>query len=200
MIRSALLLLALAVPVSAASGIRLAGGAKSENALRRFIQRDPKLKLRFEEAARREEAFLAESRESGLRDAVSDFAPSRPADLIASMPGMRLPPAPTCATLSDCPVPDLAMDAADADSLPETVRRMVRPWMLLQEARGSKVELTPADGAGDAALIVRLQDLDSAPLTINVTPKLLGGFKVWFDQPLALAALYGRERDTVLSK
>lgn len=196
---AALLLLAVALPSSAAT-LRLSGGAKSEDALRRFVEGDARLKARFDDAARREEAFLAENRETDLRDAVADFTPARRADLIGMMPGMRVPPAPKCSTLSDCPVLDLADDAPDAASLPDAVRRLVRPWMLLQQARGSKVVLTPVEGEGDAALRLTLQDLDAPALTINVTPKLLGGFKVWFDQPLMLAALYGRERDAALKK
>jgi hypothetical protein len=31
-----------------------------------------------------------------------------------------------------------------------------------------------------------------------VSPRLLGGFKVWFDEPLVLASVYGRERDAAL--
>jgi len=71
--------------------------------------------------------------------------------------------------------------------------------MLLQQARGSSVEITPAT-TGDAVLTLKLKGLDAPPLTLNVSPRLLGGFKVWFDSPLVLASLYGRERDAALTR
>ena len=104
-----------------------------------------------------------------------------------------------CRTLGDCAVPELALDVADAARLPDSVRRLVRPWMLLQQARKSSVEITPAS-TGDAVLTLKLKGLDASPLTLNVSPRLMGGFKVWFDSPLVLASLYGRERDAALKR
>lgn len=207
-----LAVLAVALPVRAADKpLRLSGGPKSEDALRRFIAGDKRLKAKLDDAAAREEAFLAESRDSDLRDAVSD---TNPADelkkelasasgagrvrALEQLPGMKAPAAPDCASLSDCATPDLAADVPDAERLPDALRRLVRPWMLLQQARGSEAVVTPVDGSGDATLTVTLKDCDAAPLTLNVSPRLLGGFKVWYDQPLVLASLYGRERDAAL--
>ena len=207
-----LVLLAVSLPASAADKpLRLTGGPKSEDALRRFIAGDKRLKAKLDDAAAREEAFLAESRDSDLRDAVSDIDPAEAlkrqlasasgadrARALEALPGMKAPEAPACLTLNDCATPELAADVADAELLPDALRRMVRPWMLLQQARGSSAVLEPVEGSGDATLTVTLKDLDSAPLTLNVSPRLLGGFKVWFDQPLVLASLYGRERDAAL--
>lgn len=200
--KPALLLAVLVLPLSArAAGkpLRLSGGPKSEDALRRFMTSDKRLKAKLDDAAAREEAFLAESRDNDLRDAVSDVpAPDRLKRQIEDLPGMKAPPAGACATLADCATPELAMDVPDAELLPDALRRMVRPWMLLQQSRGSEVAIEPAPEGGDAALVVTLRDLDAPRLTLNVSPRLLGGFKVWFDQPLVLASLYGRERDAAL--
>jgi len=207
-------LLAAAGPSYAASSktIRIASGPKTEDALRRYIESDPTLRGRFIEAAERSETFLAEARDSDLRDAIADrsgpeeikrqlakASGAQRAGVIAQLPGMKAPAAPSCRTLSDCAVPDLAMDVADSSLLPDSVRRLVRPWMLLQQARGSSVEISTFE-TGDAVLSVKLKGLDAAPLTLNVAPRLLGGFKVWFDQPLVLASLYGRERDAALKR
>jgi hypothetical protein len=100
--------------------------------------------------------------------------------------------------VASCPTPELALDVLDPAQLPDSVRRLVRPWLVLQQARGSALVLTPVDGPGDAALSVKLKGLEPAPLIINVSPRLLGGFKVWVERPLYLAALYGREREAVL--
>ncbi len=207
------LLLALALPAAAApQSVRLSGGAKAEDKLRRFVSQDARLKARLDEAARREEFYIAEARESDLRDAVSDAdsgnhlrsalektASSKRQNLLETLPGMKAAATPACHTLAACPIPELALDVADAGRLPDSMRRLVRPWMVLQNARGSSVELSAVDGPGDAALSVTLTNLDAQPLIINVSPRLLGGFKVWFERPLVLAALYGREREAVLN-
>ncbi|MDP3543689.1 MAG: hypothetical protein Q8T11_14570 [Elusimicrobiota bacterium] len=206
------LLVVLAVPALAApSAVRISGGKKAEDKLRRFVEQDERLKARLDEAVRREEYYLAEARESDLRDAVSDThygdnlrsgleksVGERRKDILSGLPGMRAAAAPACRDLVACPNPELALDVADAGQLFDSVRRLVRPWMILQQARGSAVELTPVDGPGDAALSVKVKGLDSQPLIINVSPRLLGGFKVWLERPLYLAALYGHERDAVL--
>ena len=202
----------LSAPVRAADKpLFLTGGPKAEDALRRFVERDPKLKAKLDAAAQREEVLLAAGRDPDLRDAVSDengpdqfkrrlaqAAPPERTSLLARLPGVEAPPAPTCLALSECAEPALSASVADAALLPDALRRLVRPWMLLQQARGSKVELIPADGEGDAALKIALKGLAAEPLTLNVTPSRAGGFSVWFDRPQELAALYVRERAAAL--
>ncbi|MFI5347507.1 MAG: hypothetical protein ACHQ51_14125 [Elusimicrobiota bacterium] len=189
-----------AAPVRAADKpLRLSGGPKAEDALRKFVSNDKRLKAKIDDAAQREEAFLIENRDSDLRDAVTDAKGDR-VGFIQQMPGMRAPVASACAALKDCAHPDLALDVPTAEQLPDALRTLVRPWMLLQAARGSEAVITPVSAEGDAVMLVKLNGLDAAPLTLNVSPRILGGFKVWFDQPLTLASLYGRERDAVLAK
>lgn len=207
-----LLAAALAVPARAADKpLFLTGGPKAEDALRRFVERDPRLKAKLDDAAAREEALVAADRDPDLRDAVSDGAgpdqlkrrleqastPERKI-LLSRLPGLEAPPAPTCRALSECAEPELAVSVADSALLPDALRRMVRPWMLLQQARSRKVELIPADGAGDAALKVAVRGLAADPLILNVTPSRTGGFSVWFERPQELAALYVRERAAAL--
>lgn len=197
-----LLLAVLAVSAAPARAaekpLRLAGGPKAEDALRKFVSSNPKLKAKIDDAAKREEAFLAENRDTDLRDAVTDSAGSSRESLLERLPGLKAPVASNCAALADCPSPDLAMDVPSAEQLPDALRSLVRPWMLLQAARGSAVVLNPASDGGDAVLSVTLKGVEAAPMILNVSPRILGGFKVWFDQPLVLASIYGRERDAVL--
>lgn len=208
------LLTVAAAPLRAAEKpLRLKGGPKSEDALRKFVSSDPRFKAKIDDAAKREEAFLAENRDSDLRDAVSETSGpdavrlqlegvpvSDRARVLEQLPGLKAPVPSNCAALADCARPELAMDVASAEQLPDAVRGLVRPWMLLQQARRSEVVLSPVSGEGDALLTVTLKGLDAAPLTLNVSPRILGGFKVWFDQPLLLASLYGRERDAALKR
>jgi hypothetical protein len=208
---SALLLLAAAVP-ALAGPVRLKGGAKAEEKLRKFVAQDAKLKARLEDAAKREQAFLAEARDSDLRDAVADKSADSvraelekaPADkrkaVLETLPGMKPMAGPACVTLADCPAAELSIEVQDAREIPDTIRRAVRPWMVLQQARGSEVRLETADGAGDAAVTMTLKGVEAAPIVFNVSPHLLGGFTVWVDHPYEAAALYERERAAVLNR
>lgn len=202
-----LLLLAAAAPASAGP-VRLKGGPKSEDALRRFVEQDAKLKARLVDAVKREEAFVAEARDSDLHDAVSDSAASlenipttaatvsgdRRRMIIEALPGMKAPGGPVCASITDCS-PELSVEVADAREIPDAMRRMIRPWMALQQARGGVLDVRTADGAGDAAVIMDLKG--PWPLTLNVSPHLLGGFKLWIDHPEDAASLWQRERALV---
>jgi hypothetical protein len=189
----------------------LKGGPKAEDALRRFVERDPRLKAKLDDVAERADALAAASRDADLRDAVA--APRGPDELsrrlakasgperkvlLSGLPGLQAPAAPSCRSLSECAAPELSVSVADAALLPDALRRVVRPWMLLQQARGSSVELSPVDGGGDAALKVGLKGLSGGPLTVDVTPAPAGGFRVSVERPQELAALYAREREAAL--
>jgi hypothetical protein len=209
--RQTFLLLALVAAVPSFAGpMRLKGGAKAEEKLRRFVSQDEKLNARLKDAVRREERFVAEARESDLRDAVSDTSINdlhanlertsgeKRKALIETLPGMKAISGQACATLAACAKPDMAIEVSDARNLPDSLRLMVRPWMTLQQARGSEIEVLTAEGDGDAALTVKLKGVPASALVLNVSPHLIGGFSVWFDQPEAAAALYAREREAVL--
>jgi hypothetical protein len=192
--------------------VRLAGDAQAEEALRQFIEHNPKMTARLADVAKREQGLVAQNRDSDLHDAVSDatgpedltarLAKATAADrsgLLATMPGFKTLSPSTCHALIDCANPDLVADVGEPELLPSAVRELVRPWMLLQQARGAQLVLTPlVDTKDDGLLRLKLKGVDAAPLTLNVTPRPLGGFKVWFDQPLVLASVYGRERGIVL--
>ena len=211
--RTSLLVLSFVAAVAAsAAPMKLKGGPKSEEKLRRFVEQDAKLAARIKDAIRREERFVAEARESDLRDAVSDTSINdlhaslektsgeKRKAILEAMPGMKAISGPACATLASCVEPEMSIEVADARTLSDSMRRMVRPWMALQQARGAELEITTAEGEGDAALILKLKGVNAVPLRLNVSPHLIGGFAVWFDHPEAAAELYAREREIVLKK
>lgn len=194
--RHALALLLAASPAFSA-GLRLSG-PKAEDRLRRFVASDKALRARLDAAKERESRLRAEARETPLRDAVA-APPAGPAQVIAQMPGMRLPPAPSCPTLDGCGRPEWSAAVEEPALLPDAVRGLLRPWLLVQEARGRKTEIASAAGEGDALLTVRLKGLDAAPFTLNVSPRATGGFQVWFEEPSRLSMIYERERAAALS-
>lgn len=209
--RTSLLLLTVVVAAPAFAGpVRLKSGAKSEEKLRKFVVNDAKLKARLDDAAKREAAFVSEARESDLRDAVSDSSANdihsslekstgeKRKAVLEALPGMKAVSGPVCATLADCASPEMSMEVADARNLSDSIRMMIRPWMALADARGTEIEVAPAEGAGDAALTVTLKGIDARPQILNVSPHLLGGFTVWYDQPQVAAGVFARERAAAL--
>jgi hypothetical protein len=196
--RTALALLLLASPAFSSSPLRLAAGPKAEDKLRRFVAGDKALRARLDDAMRREALFRTEARETGLKDAVADAAATRE-QLIAEMPGMKVPPAPTCPSLAECHQPEFSAVVDNPELLPDAVRNLMRPWLLLQEARGYKTEVAPST-KGDALMTATLKGLDASPLVLNVSPRLLGGFNVWFDEPARLGELYERERAAIFAR
>lgn len=189
--RSTLALLLMCSAVDA-SALRLAAGPKAEDKLRRFVAEDRALRARLDDAVRREAVFRAEARETDLRDAVAETPVTRE-DIIAQLPGMQVPPASNCPTFVECHQPPFSETVAHHELLPDAIRRMLRPWMLLQEARGRKLDVVPSK-TDNALLTAKLIGLEDAHLVLNVSPSMLGGFNVWFDEPARLAALYERER------
>lgn len=189
--RPALALLLLCAAVDA-SALRLSAGPKAEDKLRRFVAEDRALRARLDDAVRREAVFRAEARETDLRDAVAE-TPATREDIIAQLPGMKVPPASNCPTFVECHQPPFSETVPHHELLSDAIRRMLRPWLLLQDARGRKLDVVPAK-TDNALLTAKLEGLADAPLTLNVSPSLLGGFNVWFDEPERLAALYERER------
>ncbi len=192
-------LLALAPPaVAAESSLRLSGGPKSENALRKFVSSDKTLRTKIVAAAKREDLLRAENQDPNLRDALTDDGGRKLR--VEQLPGMNPVPGAGCAALRDCAIPQLAVDVAGSEQIPEALRQLVRPWMLLQQARRSDVKLTPLESPGDAVLRLELRKLAASPVLVNVTARPFGGFTVWVDRPFVLADLYGRERDALLRR
>lgn len=191
---------------------RLTGDAAAEESLRQFIEHNPKFQARLNAIAQREQALANQNRDADLKDAVADtpnpdairdrLAHAGAGDrsgLLATMPGFKTVSPSTCHALVDCANPDLATDVGEKELVTSAVRDLVRPWMLLQQARGKKLVLTPlADATDDGVLSMKLKGIDAPLVQLNVTPRPLGGFKIWFDQPLVLASIYGRERGAIL--
>jgi|GEM_PF-3925479 len=186
-------LVALAAPSMAANSVRLNGKPQDEAALLRFLSENPRVKARLDAAIRQEAALKPLAEETDLRDAVADRTGA-----LDHGAGRGVPAPSSCRTLSDCAAPELATEAATAAELPQSIARIVRPWVLLQQARGGSLAVAPAAAPGDAALVLTPRGLRTAPLTVHVTARPLGGFDVWLERPFELAAVYGDARGAAL--
>lgn len=206
-----LALLALSARAEPPAAFELKGGAKAEESLRRFIGSDPAVQARLADASARSQAMTEELRSSDLRDALAEGRPEvveqPPADasgeeraaFLEGLPGMRALPGSACRSLADCATPEMSVEVTEGRWLPDALRRLIRPWMLLQRARRSSLELSPR-AEGDAVLAMKLRGIDAPPMTLQVTPSPLGGFTVGFARPEGLADLYARERAAALKR
>lgn len=189
-----------------AAGVAISPRA-GEDRLRAWLETDVSLSRRL--AAIEDSPVSPAAFDPDLRDSVSD-APSlgdlrrrieeSEADkrraLASKLPGMDEPSFETCLTLGECAQPPLSVEVADRAHLRAAARSLIRPWLLLQKARGGWVKVEAARKNGQL-VIMSLPEL-GRKAAIKVEPKTGGGYRVWFDDGLALAHLFGIERDAAL--
>lgn len=179
----------------------MTGGPKSDAELHNFLSDDESLQSRLNDIATVEDALLIDRREADLRDAPRDadspVTPPPPKAVADSLPGVK--PVVPCESLQDCATPELATNVFAAKEISEGLGRLLKPWVILQKARHSELSLTSVDSPASAVLAMRLDDVDTGTIYFNVTSLDNGGFKVWASEPLVLAALYAKERETALS-
>lgn len=180
---------------------------EAEYRLRAWLELDDTLQAKLGQLEAQHAAPFADP---GLRDSVSD-APSagdlrrrieqaqtdKRRQLAARLPGMSAPDIRGCPTLGDCAQPPLALDVDDPEHLRAALRALLRPWMLLAQARGRKLRVEPSEKADQ---LVRLESpalgVKDAAVLVRARPE--GGYHLWLDRAFELAAVYGRERDAAL--
>lgn len=182
--------------------------AKADIRLRSWMQTQPGISKGLAAAIEREAAWRP-AMDPDLRDAVSDSPPlhdriqvaegKKRQSLLSALPGLKVPEAPTCADLKDCPLPPLAVDVDDSEHLRLAIRSLIRPWLLLQQARGGPLALEAAGGEGEKILSFSIPELSLKDVGVNITAKPEGGYHIWLDQALVLSSVYGQQRDAVLS-
>lgn len=203
--RLALLVLAclMSAPCRASSSIsqRLTVSSrqpvKADDKVRAWLDQQPQLLRNLEAAARQADAYRPIP-DPDLRDSVSDMPMDRHA-LLASLPGMTAPDVAFCSSLKNCSTPPLAIDVQDSEHLRPAVRSLVRPWLLLAQARGGAVALEAAPGAGQRLLAFSLPKLSLRDVGVNVAARPEGGFHLWMDQALVLASVFAQERESALA-
>lgn len=185
-----------------AAGVALTP-SKGEERLRAWLESDAALARRVAEL---EEPAMEPLFDPDLRDSVSD-APSagdlrrrieeaaadRRRALAARLPGMDEPDLRSCLTLEACAQPPLSLDAPQRRDLRLAVRALLRPWLLLKKT----IRVEPA-AAPNELVLVTMPELGLKRVAVRVAAKPGGGYRVWFDQALTLAHVYGAERDASL--
>jgi hypothetical protein len=189
-----------------AAGIAISPRA-GEDRLRAWLETDVSLSRRLaavEDAPTGPIAYDPELRDSvsdapslgDLRRRIEESETNKRRALAAKLPGMDEPNFATCLTLGECAQPPLTVEVDDRAHLRAATRALIRPWLLLQKARGGWVKIEAARKDGQL-VIMSLPEL-GRKVAIKVEPKIGGGYRVWFEDGLALAHLFGVERDAAL--
>ncbi|MCX5797061.1 MAG: hypothetical protein NTY77_16330 [Elusimicrobia bacterium] len=156
--------------------------AVADDRLRAWLATEPKVR----EKIARTQGSAVVLVEPDLKDAVAD----RPA-------GPPSPQQPACQDLRSCAVPPLTLDIPPGESVEAAIRSMLRPWILLADARGTRLGVASAGSEGQAVLSMNLQGLGLSGVELNIAPKPGSGTHLWFSRGLELAEIYARERETI---
>jgi hypothetical protein len=167
----------------------------ADDRLRAWLAADPKVREKINQAQAATPVFA----DPDLKDAIADRpvdAESQRQELMARLPGMKAPRKLGCQDFASCTVPPLALDIPAAEPVEPAIRAMLRPWIWLADARGTRLGVAPA-GSDQAVLAMNIQNFGISGVELNIAPKPEGGVHLWFSRGLELAELYSRERDAL---
>ena len=167
----------------------------ADDRLRAWLAVDPKVREKINQA----QDAAPTAADLDLKDAVADRpvdAQSQRQELMARLPGMKAPRRLGCQDFTTCSVPPLAMDLPAGESVETAIRAMLRPWIWLADARGTRLGVTSA-GSDQAVLAINLKELGIAGVELNIAPKPEGGIHLGFSRSLELAEIYSREREAL---
>lgn len=116
-------------------------------------------------------------------------------DAIADQP--KAPRQMGCKDFQSCPNPPLALDIPAGESVETAIRAMVRPWIWLTDARGTRLGVAPTGAGSQAVLALNMQGLGLSGVELNIEPRPEGGVHLWFSRGLELAAIYTHEREAL---
>lgn len=183
---------------------------KADVRMRDWLEDQPQLRHNLAVAVALSDSYRP-APDPDLRDSVSDM----PTDLrerimaaqgddrralMAGLPGLKAPDFAACATLKDCPRPQLTLDIEDQAHLRLAIRSLLKPWLLLAQARGSPLRLEAAGQDSERVLSLSMAGLPLRGVGLNVAAKPEGGFHLWMDQALLLASVFTQEREILMSR
>ena len=118
--------------------------------------------------------------------------------LMERLPGMAPKPFASCRVLEGCAEAPLAFHIEKGEHVPETVAALVRPWVLLQKARGKELIFNFAPGAGDRLMNMNLEGLPQASFAVHISAPLTGGCEVSLRGRPDPSRLFDEQRRAVL--
>jgi len=178
---------------------------RAEDQLRVWLDQEPAIRAKLGLVQAQATAVPAVFAEPDLKDAVRDSGAPDPErsrrELLARLPGLQASSVPVCRDLAGCSAPLLSQDVAAGEPLEPAIRALLRPWLLLAEAQGRRISVTPAVGPeSQRILTVNLAAGGRSGVGLNAQARPAGGVHLWFDQALELAEAYSRQRAALLPR
>ena len=185
--------------------------AVAEAGLKDWMRQQPALKKKLAALAREARRIEAE-RPSDLRDAPSSIpsaealrsrleaaAPAERQALLERLPGLKADPLQACARLETCSSAPLSFDVERSAQVGPAVWALIRPWMLLQQARGFELGVLVDEEKGDRLLKLELEGEPRLALSLHAEAAPEGGFRLWLDGAPEAADWFARTRLAVLA-
>ena len=146
---------------------------------------------------------------SDLKDAVAAPQPEIRDDILRAqgdqrqrlaehLPGMAPEPFDYCRNLEQCTQARTSFHVDDESSVRDAVAGLVRPWIILEKARGNALDFEPAED-GQKILDLKMKSLPDAGLGVNVEHVSTGGYDVWLTGKSNPGDLFRHTRDAVLA-
>jgi hypothetical protein len=146
---------------------------------------------------------------SDLKDAVAAPAPEIREDILRAdgskrqrladrLPGMAPEPFDICRNLEQCTQARTSFHVDEESMVRDAVAALVRPWIILEKARGNALDFAPAQG-GEKILDLKVKSLPDAALSVHVEAVSTGGYDVWLTGSSNPGDLFRHSRDAVLA-
>ena len=112
------------------------------------------------------------------------------------MPGMTADPLASCQTLEQCPKAILTLRVDDPKDLRPAIVAMIRPWMLLQQARKKELIINIAAQDEDRLLAMGVEGLILPSIELYVEPSHNGSYSLSFRSSADIATIYEAARSS----
>lgn len=158
----------------------------------------PKAVLPAEDMSDLKDAVASPAPPPEIRDDILRAQGAQRQQLAERLPGMAAEPFDFCRDLEHCTRARTSFHVDDESLVRDAVAAVVRPWIILEKARGDALAFEPVEGAGDKILDLKLKSLPNAALGVHVEPVSTGGYDVWLTGSSNPGDLFRHARQDVL--
>ncbi|MBI4387246.1 MAG: hypothetical protein HY551_07675 [Elusimicrobia bacterium] len=135
-----------------------------------------------------------------LKERIEQAEPIERRMLLERLPGMRAAAFDACRSLSTCARAPSLLHVENPSLVDDAVVALIRPWMILQNARGKELRIVSSAGAGEQLVRLKLGGLEKAVLEVHASPTPMGGVNVWLYGRPDPSALFDQERRALLAQ
>lgn len=182
----------------------------ADNHLTAWLDSQSQLSRKLSVSAKKAKKWRDAARNSGLKDSIASRtaagrsvggadAPRRARPLMERLPGMGPEPFASCRMMEGCTEAPYGFFVEKEEDVSRAVAALVRPWVLLQQARGQELLLDLAPGPGERIINLKMAGLPQASLQVYVGARLTGGYEVTLRGRPEPGELFAEQRRLVLA-